>query len=278
MNEINIIQQQNGGDNGEITAHVYSIIGNRNYQQDYAGIIVDPERVLAVICDGMGGMNGGETASKEATNVLISSYLAEQDSESVSDFFCREAKKMDETVANLKNPDGTPMKAGSTVVSVIIREGQMYWLSVGDSRIYLLRDGSMVPVTRDHNYRRELDEMLEKGTITQEYYLKEATGRRAEALTSYLGMGGLRRIECNMRPFPLEDGDIILLCSDGLYKSLDECQIRAMIEDNQISLEIATRRLVKMALQQAVKKQDNTTAILIRYHAGEKEITDGTML
>ena len=93
-------------------------------------------------------------------------------------------------------------------------------------------------------------------------------------------MGGLRRIELNAQPFLLEDNDMILLCSDGLYKSLDMNQIQAMILDNQVSLKVAVKRLVRMALELAAKSQDNTTAVLLRYHKiqVEDKEKDGALL
>lgn len=279
MSDTNIIQQMNSGGDGPVSAAVYSIIGHREYQQDFAGLLVEPDQALAVVCDGMGGLNGGERASREAVAGLLADYRKNPPTERFSKFLCAEAAKMDEVVYGLRDETGAPLKAGSTVVSVIVRDGMLYWMSVGDSRIYVLRGDSMVPVTRDHNYRRELEEVLARGDISREQFEKESHTRRAEALTNYLGMGGLRRIEWNAQPFALEDGDEILLCSDGLYKSLDVHQIKAMLIDNRVSVRVAAKRLVRMALDQAVKSQDNTTVILIAYHKTQaEEDGHGTLL
>lgn len=271
MSDTNIIQQINSGGDGQISAAVYSIIGHREYQQDFAGLLVEQNQALAVVCDGMGGLNGGERASRDAVAGLLSDYRKNPPKERLAEFLCAEAARMDEIVYGLRDKKGAPLKAGSTVVSVIVQDGMLYWMSVGDSRIYVLRGDSMVPVTRDHNYRRELEEALARGDISKEQFEKESHTRRAEALTNYLGMGGLRRIEWNAQPFCLEDGDEILLCSDGLYKSLDEHQIKAMLLDNRVSVRVAARRLVRMALDQAVKSQDNTTVILLAYHKAQAE-------
>lgn len=267
----NIDQRKNGGNDGQIQAHVCSIIGHRDYQQDYAGLLVEADRALAVICDGMGGLRGGETASREAVRLLLTDYDQNPPSDQYTDFLCREAVKMDRLVHGLEDESGMPLRAGSTVVSVIIENGRLHWMSVGDSRIYVLRDSSMVAVTKDHNYRRELDEALKRGDISAEYYEQEISGRRAEALTNYLGMGGIRRIERNAQPFPLEDGDCILLCSDGLYKRLDEHQIKALLVDNRISTRVAAKRLVQMTMELAARGQDNTTVIVIQYHPTQEE-------
>ncbi|MDD3253281.1 MAG: protein phosphatase 2C domain-containing protein [Lachnospiraceae bacterium] len=271
MSDANIIKKTDKKASGEIQASVHSIIGHREYQQDYAGLLVSNSRALAVVCDGMGGLNGGERASQEAVKLLIDDYEREKPAEDFSGFLVREASRMDQLVFEMKSEDGDPLKAGSTVVAVIVEDGKLYWMSVGDSHIYVLRGDTMVPVTRDHNYRRDLEDALSCGGISKEKYEREIHTRRAEALTSYLGIGGLRKIEKNAKAFFLEDGDEVLLCSDGVYKSLDEHQIKAMLIDNRISVSVAVRRLVEMALMQAVKSQDNTTAILLRYNKLQTE-------
>lgn len=279
MSDTNVIQQIGSGKDGQISAAAYSIIGHREYQQDYAGLLVEPDQALAVVCDGMGGLNGGERASREAVAALLADYRNNPPGDHFSEFLCAEAAKMDALVHGLQDETGAPLKAGSTVVSVIVRDGMLYWMSVGDSRIYVLREDTMVPVTKDHNYRRELEEALARGDVSREQFEKESHTRKAEALTNYLGMGGLRRIEWNAQPFRLEDGDEILLCSDGLYKSLDVHQIKAMLLDNRASVRVAAKRLVRMALDQAVKSQDNTTVILMEYHNTQSEEDgDGTLL
>ncbi len=279
MNDGNVIQKTIEGESPQVLSSVYSIIGHREYQQDFAGLLTAPERVLAVVCDGMGGLSGGERASREAVRLLVADYEKENPTEHISDFLCAEAARMDRLVYELTDENGEPLKAGSTVVAVIIKNGELHWMSVGDSRIYVLRGDSMVTVTKDHNYRRELEEALARGDISRERYESEVHTRKAEALTNYLGMGGLRRIERNGQPFLLEDGDEVLLCSDGVYKSLDEHQIKAMLVDNRVSVRVAVKRLVRMALEQAVKSQDNTTAVLLQYNKTQaEEENDDTLL
>lgn len=264
MSDSNILMKLD--DNKKIETAIYSIIGHREYQQDFAGIIKEKDAALAVICDGMGGLSGGERASREAVHLLLDDYQEKQLAAYQTEFLCKEAERMDMAVHQLKTETGELLNAGSTTVTVIVNKGKLHWMSVGDSRIYVLRGDSMAQVTRDHNYRRELEDALARGEISLERFQVESATKRAEALTSYLGMGGLKWIEHNGKPFDLEDGDIILLCSDGLYKSLDEHQIQAMILDNEVSMQIAAKRLVRMALKMAVRSQDNTTVILLRYH------------
>lgn len=242
-----------------------SIIGTRQYQQDYAGIYSDSSEVFGIICDGMGGLSGGERASKTAADLFIQDYLKGNKGLEPTEFLMREAGIMDRAVAGLRDEKGKLLNAGTTVVAVIVRGNRFYWLSVGDSRIYLIRGRQIKPLTRDHNYRLTLTAQLRDGVISKEQFEAEAKSRQAEALISYLGMDGLDLTDVK-GPMMLEDGDILLLCSDGVYKSLDDSQIHAMVRDNDISMELAARRLLDMALFMAHGGQDNTTAVLIACH------------
>lgn len=271
MNNQDNILGRNAVQGERIDAGAYSIVGTRKYQQDFAGLEIKEGELLAVICDGMGGLRGGELAASQAVRQFLSDYLKEGSESFCAEYLTEEARKLDLLISELKDKSGAPLNAGSTIVAVMLKDSLLHWLSVGDSRIYILRRDSMVQVTKDHNYKNQLKEALDAGVITMEKYQKEASGGQAEALVSYLGMGGLKRVETNLQPFGLEEDDVILLCSDGVYKSLEDDQIKAMLTDNKISSPVSAKRLVNMALEQAVKGQDNTTVLIIHYIGSKRE-------
>lgn len=272
MSENNILLFRKGQAPRQIVAEAHSILGNRKSQQDFAGILTYPDRILAVLCDGMGGLRGGERASRAAATMLLEDYDRKRPVEGVMDFLCAEAVRMDARVHGLTTEDGKRLDAGTTMIAAIVgTDGRTEWISVGDSRIYLLRKGVLSQLTRDHNYRSYLEDALRKGTITQAHYDQEINSRMVEALTSYLGSGNLTQIDRCRTQLQLEPGDQLLLSSDGLYKSLSPQQIKAMLTDNQIDARVSAKRLVYMALEQAVKKQDNTTVVLIQYRGRKTE-------
>ena len=88
---------------------------------------------------------------------------------------------------------------------------------------------------------------------------------QAEALISYLGMGNISLTDSNTEPFYLEENDLILLCSDGLYKRLSNEQILDIVLDNQNSMQVIAERLNKVVMQLTQRNQDNTSVILLRY-------------
>ncbi|MGL5436051.1 MAG: protein kinase domain-containing protein [Lachnospiraceae bacterium] len=270
MTDNNVIWEQLGENNEYLQAAAGSIVGTREYQQDYAGAMIQPDKMLAVICDGMGGLDGGERASGDAVRMILEDYRNRCEDETTPDFLCREAVRMDQMISELTNSDGSRLNAGSTVVAVEIVKNELYWMSVGDSKIYILREGILEPLVRPHNYRRSLEDMLRQEEISEEAYLAEVDTKKAEALTSYLGIGGICKMERNFNPFLLQDGDQILLCSDGLYNNLDEDQIISILTDCQTEVGALVEHLITTAQERAKRRQDNTTALLIRYRRIKK--------
>ena len=240
-----------------VAAAVSYIIGTRKYQQDSYGCIETPQGCLAVVCDGMGGLEGGEQASSLVIKSMLEDYIRLTEGD-IRRFLRVEAIKLDKKVFHLTGDDGRQLGAGTTMAAVHILNGKMSWASVGDSKIYILRGGELHCIVREHNYRMLLHEMYEQKKITIEQY--HAAESQAAALISYLSLS-----DTDEKPLQLLEGDKVLICSDGLYRSLSEDRIKAVIDDNDFDLQRAARELTAAALRCAKKGQDNTTVILLRY-------------
>lgn len=244
-----------------------SVIGARKEQQDTLVCsgredYDSSKRMLAAVFDGMGGMNGGALVSQTCANELEQAYAATNPGINYRKFYQDLFDRIDQKIAALKDAEGNPLKGGSTVVSVIIENGMLYWASVGDSRIYLFRRGRFIPITRDHNYLSMLMERVGRGQMT----LEEAKSHpKREALISFLGMNGLRYLDCNVDPIPLQSGDFLLLCSDGLYRALSDMEIVRALLMNESSMDAAVLQMVTEANDKHLLNQDNTTVIAIRY-------------
>ena len=290
----------------------FSIQGSRAYQQDFLVTEFSERSGLAVLCDGMGGMNAGELASRMTAETFVQDYREnvkpvligrklnfgkepepdflksetrmsdnesgkeEPDSSktvkmpgekkefSVPDFLTAEAYKLNNMVAGLKDEYGRPLGSGTTMVAALFDEGRLHWLSVGDSRIYIIRGNEKVIVTRAHNYRLSLDTRLREGIISEEEYKAEEP--RAAALISFIGIGELRLMDVNRTPFELQEDDMVLLCSDGLYNCLSDEEIMAVLCGNQRNLQEKGAELIREVNLKGKKYQDNTSLILIKYN------------
>lgn len=249
-------------ENGSFEVSLQSVIGTREEQQDSAAVRLNRNSGIVVVCDGMGGHRGGKTASGIAAEKMAD-YFGDrvQSSDTPSDFL-NVLDLLDAEIMHLKNPDGTAMKAGTTLVAVFIEKRCVYWGAVGDSRIYISRGNELVQVTKDHNYKFRLDNQLAGNEISLKQYEEKLVD--GEALVSFLGVGGLELVDINSEPFTLYPADKILLTTDGLYKALSEETISKILS-NFSNVKEATEALIKKA-QRITKggSLDNTTVALIR--------------
>lgn len=245
-----------------------SVIGKRKEQQDT--VMADDEymyyekgRAIATLCDGMGGLNGGKQASLTCASLLNNAFHNIDIDDDISTFYRRIVQKLDSSVKGLKNDDGTLMNAGTTLISIAISSGKLNWLSVGDSRIYIVRNNKIKCITHDHNYSMILNDKVRKGEITQEEADKDS---QKDALVSYIGMGGVKYIDINTKPFPLFDGDCILLCSDGLYRAVNTDEMLAIITAVNGDMKQGAVALTDFALSKKLRGQDNTSVILVKFN------------
>lgn len=234
-------------------------IGARKSQQDSISCDLSAAKAVAVVCDGMGGMADGDKASKKAAAILFQRLWELRSGEDPESVMHAAAMEADREVYALGEAAGNPTGVGTTLVAVYAENRRVFWVSVGDSRIYLLRAGNLKCLTRDHIYLNELLELAEQGTITREEALSEPT---REALTSYIGADSPEQIDTGS--FDLSSGDILLLCSDGLYKSVPDTDIRDIILRMSGNLSDCSWMLVSEALRRGGNVQDNTSVVLLQ--------------
>ncbi len=241
-------------------------IGRRDEQQDafaFSHIAEDTFRdhggALAVVADGMGGLANGAEASRLAVKAFLAAYDDKAAGEPVPDALIRALDAANQAVWQLARAGDGVGNVGTTLVAAVIRGPQLFWIGAGDSRLYLYRaaERTLTCCTTDHNLLSDLMPAVSNGTMSREEALDHPD---AGALTSFLGMEQISKVDCNLRPLPLEPGDRILLCSDGLYGTIADNALAAALGSEP---QAAAETLLDQVKTEDDPHQDNTTIVIL---------------
>lgn len=241
-------------------------IGSRTEQQDSFGFtdindypFINKFGVLAVVADGMGGLKGGKEASHLAVQTFINQYQESPSITSIPEKLITSLRAANESVKAFAVQNELVGGIGTTLIAAVVYKDHLYWLSVGDSRIYLYRNNTLEQLTKDHIYANELDEKAAAGQISREEADQDP---QRESLTSYLGLEEIDELDVSVKPIHLEKEDSVILCSDGLYGSVSPTE---MIDAfSSFSTQEAAEELIKLALNKQKPYQDNVTVAILR--------------
>ena len=218
--------------------------------------LIREKGLLAVVADGMGGMKDGRLASETVVSSIRQDF-GDLDYRSDMALQLRESLcRANEKAFALLDGEG-----GSTAVVCLIYQEQLYFASVGDSFLYLKRNGRVFRLNRPQNILHELYlEAIRGGTMDPSMARQDPEGA---ALTQFLGIDLLEDIDLLLRPLPLMSGDILLLCTDGVAGGLNEEQlIDGLTKPTPQEMCTALEQMVKQA--SAGQYQDNYTALIIQ--------------
>lgn len=235
-------------------------IGARENQEDAFGFVYpkplpgQTEKLLAVVCDGMGGLDDGQIASNTAVKVLTSGFEEELRAGTPQSCLLNLCAKAQAAVQGHNRKTGS--NTGCTLVSILIKDGRLSFLSVGDSRISLYRGRSLLQLNREHVLGHEMDEKQ----AFQGTGLSDPVRRRA--ITSHIGKETFSKVDRNINPFQLLHGDKILLMSDGLFGALSEDEI---LRELSLPAQQAANRLVQAVTAKGMPGQDNATVVIVSY-------------
>jgi len=225
----------------------------------------DPELGLFVVCDGMGGGNAGEVASALAVET-IHRHFAEATQHPERSF----AGGLDDRVSPTTNRLASAIKLanhviytsasnrlewsgmGTTVVAAALTDHRLSYAHVGDSRLYLVRNQTIQPLTMDHSW---IAEQLRQGLLTEE---EAEQSPRRNIVTRALGAGAT--VDVTLGELPLSPDDLLLLCSDGLTKGLRPSRILDTLLDAE-DAQTLSHRLITSANEAG--GEDNTTVIVL---------------
>ena len=239
--------------------------GARESQQDCFAVSPDELRgeygLLAVVADGMGGLTDGDKVSQAAVGAMLDGFCAAPGDGQLA--LLELLQKANLAVNRLLGAENLS-KSGSTLAAALIRGGRFHWLSVGDSRIALLRGGALIQLNREHIYKNEL---LLSAVNGQESFASALSRPKAAGLTSYLGMGRLKHVDIPAAPVEVLPGDVFVLMSDGVYNALDE---RELISALSRPAHSAADEIKRAVTAKGYRTQDNFTAVIIEAVPGGK--------
>ncbi|MCR5665451.1 MAG: Stp1/IreP family PP2C-type Ser/Thr phosphatase [Eubacterium sp.] len=228
---------------------------NRDMNQDFVFVSENPIGSLPNLCvvaDGMGGHNAGEYASQKTVEVIVS-QLMRGGREPIKEQIKNAAYQANQTILDVSKSDQKMQGMGTTLVGVVCEGAKATVFNVGDSRMYIVRSNGISQVTEDHSL---VQEMVNKGEITSAD-MKEHPSKNI--ITRAVGV----QEELNVDFFDLElkEGNLLLLCSDGLSNMLKEEEIQAVVYNRRISIDLRVEKLVQMANDHG--GADNISVILV---------------
>ena len=214
----------------------------------------EEDGLLAVLCDGMGGMAEGGMIAGETVTQLLSLFPWEDD-DGVAPWIVRHSNRIYQQFRG---------HGGTTLVAVVLRENRLSFWCAGDSDLFLLREGILYALNQRQEYKNELLlRTLEGALSVEDAYCDPQAG----ALSQYIGK---EDVVCDYTrtAFPLQPEDALLLCSDGISDILTLKQLR---EAMALSAQCCCDRLEDEILAAANPNQDNYTAIVLKYHGPKGE-------
>ena len=233
-------------------ANVISDIGLVRETNEDSYICAPPN--LFIVADGMGGHVAGEIASKLAVTT-VNDYIQKNGGKISPELILNQAiTQANTSVYQMAQSKEDFNGMGTTITAVYIEETTIYWGHVGDSRIYLLRNGNLCQVTSDHSLVWEL---VQSGNITKE---EAHVHPKRNMLTRAVGTSCLITIDTGIIAW--KPGDIVLMCTDGLTNMVSEQDICALMQCEERDSESILKQLIVQAKDAG--GFDNITAILLK--------------
>lgn len=211
---------------------------------------------LAIVADGMGGHEGGQEASRIAVD-SIKEVFAETPNADVQSLLLTGFQIAHERILDYAGAHPELHGMGTTATAIVLHDNQLYYAHVGDSRLYLVRGTTISRLTHDHSY---VGRLVQIGVISAE---EAETHPQRHILTAALGAGTEISPETPQHPIPLQKGDVLVLCTDGLWSLLSDHEIDG-IATNNAPVE-ASRALIKLAKDRG--GPDNITVQVLRLGA-----------
>lgn len=244
-----------------------SHIGGRKVNQDRMGYSFTRDALMLILADGMGGHLKGEVAATIAMQTIGAKFQ-----EAANPYVKKPEKFLEECffaahneIHSYRATHNLPETPRTTIVACLIQHNTAVWAHCGDSRLYWMRNGQILARTRDHS---RIETLIAQGKVDPS---ERETHPDRNKLFNCLGAPNLPIVEVS-RPASLQGGDVLLLCSDGLWSVLPDHVMVTSLQSNTIVR--AVPDLVTSATKIAGKSSDNVTALAMMW---EGEVSDDSV-
>jgi serine/threonine protein phosphatase PrpC len=238
-----------------------SLLGDREDNQDRVTVSAAEQAALLVVIDGMGGHSDGSRAADTALKSLLESFrqtpLPMFDPLGVLHMALSRAH---DDVAKLGNGQTIDTRPRATTAICLIQEGAAFWAHIGDSRVYHMRHGKILQRTRDHSH---VELLLREGKITEDELPTHPMRNFVECCLG--GDPAIPEMTVSGRHV-LQPGDVLLLCTDGIWANLRDSDIAGFFRDDNQELRAWLEALGRRAVQASAPFSDNSTAAVLRWH------------
>jgi PPM family protein phosphatase len=237
-----------------------SLIGARESNQDRVATVLAEQVALILVCDGMGGHSDGERAASITEKLLCERFRdTPQPLLDPLGFLHLSLGAAHQRVVTYGFDTPLDVRPRTTCAVCLVQDGAAYWAHVGDSRVYLLRNGRVVRRTRDHSHvelllREGLIEQSEMQSHPMRNFVESCIG--GEAMLPEMSIGARQ---------PLTAGDVILVCTDGLWGNLDDATIAGAFVESDRALADTLAALAERAVKAGGAASDNTSAVVLRF-------------
>ncbi|MES9940375.1 MAG: PP2C family serine/threonine-protein phosphatase [Candidatus Thiodiazotropha sp. 6PLUC2] len=244
-----------------------SLVGNRSMNQDRALVMEAPDAILLALADGMGGHPKGEMAAQILMDNARKAFLTSRKPISNPRFFLSGLMEMShQQITAFGDRQEPPIEPRTTGVLCLVQEDKAYWAHIGDSRLYIMRDGVIHLRTDDHSY---VEHLRQQGIISA---AQVHTHKFRNYVTRCLGGNSNRPVAELSGPHELKQGDVVLLCSDGFWGPLPERPLVEMFYKKNGPLLNNISQLAERAETTSKPESDNVTVVALRWRESNNKL------
>ena len=239
--------------------------GARPYQEDSFGYsnIIDSDTVsgkglLAILSDGMGGLSNGKSVADYVVQSSIAMFDSINPHGNISEQLKQIVKYINDKICEQYASDGGS-KAGATMVFAYIFKNRIYWITVGDSRLYCFRNGHLLQMNEDHDYKNKLyREYIDDGGALADI----EKNSQKDSLVCFIGKKDLPYVDVSLRGYRIKPDDTFVLCSDGIYNGISQETMKEILKNNDA--QAASDQIVSNIVGSRFPGQDNMTVMVVK--------------